>query len=129
MHVVAELLQRLTDRPESSAAILVRQPLDVFAEDHAGVVAFANLSYIKKERTEATSLVVVVEAHASTGHGKDQARDPIETNVEVGNHILLHFCISNLSIFNDLPAQSILLRISSKCSYPDSYRADPQVHQ
>lgn len=92
-------------------------------------MAFANLSYIEKERTAATSLVVVVEAHASTGHGKDQAKETIETNVEVGSHILLHFCISNLSIFNDLPAQSILLRISSKCSYPDSYRADPQAHQ
>ena len=88
VNVVAELFQRLADHLERAAPIVVREPLDVLAEDHARLVLLADFRDVEVERAAAPSLVVVVEPHPPAGHGEGLARKSRQTDVEVGNRLL-----------------------------------------
>jgi hypothetical protein len=88
VHIVAQLFKRLADHLERAAPVVMREPLDVLAENHARLVLLADFRNVEEERAAAPSLVVVVESHAFAGHGEGLARESRQTDVEVGNRLL-----------------------------------------
>ena len=96
---VTHVLQGVDDDLERVAFVVDGQSLDVLAENDLRSVEIADSDNIEEQCSAGHAFVIVVESLFSAGDGECLARKSCETDVKVGNVLLVDFGYISVDLF------------------------------